>query len=70
MQKCTEIDAGDQALINALKEETSSKAENDLDPDVAFVHSIVPILKSLPPKKNRLAKIEIQQLLIRYEFDE
>lgn len=67
--KLVQIDAGDQALINALREDSSKKSELD-DPDVAFAHSIIPILKLLPAKKNRLVKVEIQQLLIKYEFEE
>lgn len=44
--------------------------ESQETPDVAFAHSIIPILKLLPAKKNRLVKVEIQQLLIKYEFEE
>ena len=40
------------------------------DADESFANSIVPILKELPAKKNRLAKIEIQQVLLKYEFDD
>ena len=62
----------DYLLIEALnktKDEVPAEEKED-DKDLLFVKSIVPILKILPPKKNRLAKIEIQQLLLRYEFDE
>ena len=60
------IDPGDQYIIEALKTETEK--EKVIDPDQSFVESIVPILKNLPPKKNRLAKVEIMQLLMKYEF--
>lgn len=60
------MDPVDQALLKALKDDDSKQTLSD--PDVAFVHSIIPILKSLPPNKNRLAKVEIQNLLIRFEF--
>ena len=40
------------------------------DADEGFANSIVPILKKLPAKKNRLARIEIQQVLLKYEFDD
>lgn len=60
-------DSVDQALIDMLKQQNKSE---DLDGDFSFAQSIVPILKSLPPKKNRQAKVAIQQLLIDYEFDE
>ena len=39
------------------------------DADVSFANSIVPILQSLPAKKTLLAKIEIQQVLMKFEFD-
>ena len=60
------IDPGDQYIIEALKTETEK--EKVIDPDQSFVESIVPIVKNLPPKKNRLAKVEIMQLLMKYEF--
>ena len=65
------LDECDALLIDALKKDSSaSEKKSVVDPDVSFTDSIVPILRSLPPKKNRLAKIEIQQLLLKYEFDE
>ena len=42
----------------------------EVDADQSFPNSIVPILSNLPPRKNRQAKIEIQQLLLKYEFDD
>ena len=35
------------------------------DADVSFTNSIVQNLQSLPAKKNRLAKIEIQQVFMK-----
>ena len=65
------LDECDALIIDALKNESStSEKKSVLDPDVSFTDSIVPILRNLPPKKNRLAKIEIQKLLLNYEFDE
>lgn len=63
-----QLDVGDQILLDALN--NSSKKEATLDADVSFAESIVPILRSLPARKNRQAKIEIQQILMRHEFDE
>jgi hypothetical protein len=40
------------------------------DPDEAFLHSCLPILKRLPKKKNILARLRIQQILFELEFDE
>ena len=38
--------------------------------DVSFANSIVPILQSLPAKQTRLAITEIQQVLLKFEFDD
>ena len=40
------------------------------DADQSFVDSILPTLKKLPAKKNRLAKIKILQMLFEYEFED
>ncbi len=55
----------DNFLFEALLKSNATET----DADQSFANSIVSILKSLPAKKNRLAKIEIQQLLLKYEFD-
>eukprot|EP00112_Aurelia_sp_Birch-Aquarium-sp1_P015098 Seg3315.2 transcript_id=Seg3315.2/GoldUCD/mRNA.D3Y31 product="hypothetical protein" protein_id=Seg3315.2/GoldUCD/D3Y31 len=60
----------DAMLIEALKNDGEQKDKKVFDPDVSFAESIVPILQKLPDKKNRKAKIEIQQILMKYEFDE
>ncbi len=39
------------------------------DPDFLFCKSLVATLKRLPNKKNAQAKIEIQQVLMKYEFE-
>ena len=38
--------------------------------DTLYCQSLVPILKTLPLKKKRIAKIKISQLLYELEFDE
>ena len=48
-------------LVTALENKPQQKEEYDAD--VMFVKSLVPILKKLPDKKNRMAKIELQQVL-------
>ena len=71
----------DRMLINSLKDVSAvcdkvavpSKSNNidELDdPDTLFCKSLVSTLKSLPPRKNKQAKIKIQQLLFELEFDE
>ena len=49
-------------VLELLRKEDMDNMEIQ-DADVSFVNSIVPILQSLPAKKNRLRKIEIQQVL-------
>ncbi len=61
-----------ETLSNMEKEE--KKGEEDAlnennDPDFLFCKSLVPILQGLPPKKNRYAKIKMQELLYQIEFD-
>ena len=63
------LDTTDQALLELLRKEDKDNMEIP-DADVSFANSIVPILQSLPAKKNRLAKIEIQQVLMKFEFDD
>ena len=46
------------------------KNEEDDNEDWLFCKSLVPTLKKLPPRKNKLAKIKIGQLLFELEFDE
>ena len=64
----TSLETVDKMLRDAFRDE--GKKEKTFDTDVSFAESIVPLLRALPPRKNRLAKIEIQQVLIKYEFDE
>ena len=63
------IDSYDAMLIEALKDDGVPKAKV-FDADVSFAESIIPILKKLPDKQNRKAKIKIQQILFECEFDE
>ena len=54
---------------NFIYEEWKQNTDN-AEADQSFANSIVPILNALPAKKNRMAKIEIQQLLFKYEFED
>ena len=61
----------DLLLAKALTTTQSEEHDNlEDDPDLLFCKSIVSSLKNLPPRKNRRAKIEIQQVLLKHEFDE
>ena len=64
IKKSTDVDV---AIIEALKKEEEKPTV--MDADVAFANSIVPLLQNLEPRANREAKIEIQQILLKYEFD-
>lgn len=58
----------DNAIASYLQKENSQN-DGKGDADEMFCRSLIPILSSLPPKKNRKAKVEIQQLLFDIEFD-
>ena len=68
--KKNKVDNVEMALIDALKgappQPTPTVQE---DSDLLFCKSIVPQLRKMEAKKNRMAKIEIQQVLLKYEFD-
>ena len=42
--------------------------DEDDDEDLLYCRSLVPILKGMPNKKKRLAKIKVSQLLFDIEF--
>ena len=58
----------DNAIASYLQKENSQKDAKE-DADELFCRSLIPILSSLPPKKNRKAKVEMQKLLFGIEFD-
>jgi len=62
-------DQTDIMLIEALQNDVKKEKKDLIDADISFAESIVPILKNLNPKQNRMAKIEIQQVLLKYEFE-
>ena len=63
------MDTTDQALFELLRKEDKGNMEIP-DADVSLANSIVPILQSFPAKKKRLAKIEIRQVLMKFELDD
>ena len=64
----------DTLLVKTLQDmqEPSSKSTTagDDDEDMLFCKSLVPQLKKLPARQNRLAKIKINQLLFDMEFND
>ena len=66
----------DKMLIKTLgameeKEKASDSAvDEQKDSDYLFCNSLVPILRGLTPKRNRYAKMKIQQLLYEVEYEE
>ena len=60
--------------LDLLIEETAKAVKvstTDVDDsDMNFLKSLHVILSKLPPRKNRQARIELQQVLVKYEFDE
>ncbi len=55
--------------ISSIDTELKNNQEDDNE-DSLFCKSLVPTLRKLPPRKNKLAKIRISQLLFEMEFDE
>lgn len=63
----------DLMLIDALSKESNTRTSNNddnIDADMLFFKSMAPLLRKLPPKKNRLLKIDMQKLCLEYEFDD
>ena len=46
------------------------RGESEDDADTLFCRSIIPTLRNLTPRKNKLAKIKIQQFLFELESEE
>ena len=64
----------DSMLVKAVgdldKKEKNSADSEEIERDVSFCQSLVPILKSLTQRKNRQAKLKIQQVLCDLEFED
>ena len=58
------------SLDSAISEYLANQNDLKKNADSLFCQSLVPILSSLPAKKNRRAKFEIQKLLYDIEFSD
>ena len=74
-KKVDRRDSIDYLLVNALTKtseanqiSTGKITKDDENSNSLFCRSLIPILDGLPDRENRLAKIEIQQILVKYEF--
>ena len=56
--------------IKKIEKDLTMPNEEDFDEDFLYCRSLVPTLKRLPPRQNRIAKIKISQLLFELEFGE
>ena len=58
-------------MIDALEslKEPAVKPPNDDDEDTLFMKSLIPQLKRLNPRNKAMARIEIQQVLNKFEFN-
>ena len=63
----------DIELLESIKARPPTSCDSDSsrdDSDMLFCISLVSLLKKMSPKQNRLAKIDIQQILSKHEFEE
>lgn len=61
----------DLLLVDALRKSDDSQDKNSTkSSNQLFCESIVELLDKLPAQKNRMARVEIQQLLLKYEFED
>ena len=58
------------ALISQLKKVDDALQEQDYCEDSLYCKSLIPIMRQLPLKKKRLAKIKISQMLYDIEFND
>ena len=58
------------SLDSAISEYLANQNDEKKNADSLFCQSLVPILSSLPARKNRIAKFEIQKLLYDIEFSD
>ena len=57
-------------MIGNEKEGNRTEKEALEDADTLFCKSLISTLQNLPPRKNRQAKIKLQQVLYEIEFDD
>ena len=58
----------DVVLTNTLPLSNGYSQVDKESSDWLFCKSLVEILEKMPPKQNRMARVEIQQVLLKYEF--
>lgn len=58
----------DTIIANTLSKLTDQLRSDEENSDWLFCKSLVGLLGKLNPKRNRLARMEIQQVLMKYEF--
>ncbi|CAB4001871.1 unnamed protein product [Paramuricea clavata] len=66
-------DVAELMLLKQLSDTDASykkMAEDEDDEDLLYCRSLVPILRGMPNKKKRLAKIKINQLLFDIEYND
>ena len=67
-------DSIDLLLVNALAQCDNTqgpvRVTESEDSDWLFLRSLVPILQNLSPRQNRLARMDIQRILMDYEFND
>ena len=78
-QVSTQMDIQLLKTLHSISESTRATSDDNSansqpaveeDEDLLFCRSIVPTLRKLPARKNKLAKMQIQQVLFNIEFDE
>ena len=69
--KSKEQDPMEMALLNQLGSinDVIKKSDDEDDEETLYCKSLIPVLKSLPLKKKRLAQLKIRELLFELEFD-
>ena len=58
-------------VVKKIVGQSVAPSENDeIDTDMHFCKSLVSLLKAVSPKKNRLAWVKVQKVLLEIEFGE
>ncbi|PSN38306.1 hypothetical protein C0J52_19161 [Blattella germanica] len=68
--ECSNNVFGREVLATGKETETSRNCEVAIDEDTTFFTSLIPRLKSLPPNRKMLFKMDVQRLLYDYCFGE
>ena len=58
-------------VVKTIVGQSVAPSQNDeIDTDMHFCKSLVSLLKAVSPKKNRLALVKVQNVLLETEFGE